>query len=94
MPPVLAVLACFAFYFVGYAFYSRYLATKIFALRADHPTPAHTMEDGIDYVPTHKLVVGGIISFIAVWLVVEAILALWRYSRSEPVESLEVVLPE
>ena len=59
MPPVLAVLACFACYFVGYVFYSRYLATKVFALRADHPTPAHTMEDGIDYVPTHKLVLFG-----------------------------------
>ena len=43
---------------------------------------------------TTLLVVGGIISFIAVWLVVEAILALWRYSRSEPVESLDVVLPD
>jgi len=59
MPPVLAVLACFAVYFVGYVFYSRFLATKIFALRADHPTPAHAMEDGIDYVPTHKMVLFG-----------------------------------
>ena len=59
MPPVLAVLACFAFYIVGYVFYSRFLATKVFALRADHPTPAHTMEDGIDYVPTHKMVLFG-----------------------------------
>ncbi len=59
MPPVLAVLACFAVYIVGYVFYSRFLATKIFALRADHPTPAHTMEDGIDYVPTHKMVLFG-----------------------------------
>ena len=59
MPPVLVVLACFAVYVVGYVFYSRFIATKIFALRADHPTPAHTMEDGIDYVPTHKLVLFG-----------------------------------
>ena len=59
MPPVLTVVACFAVYFVGYVFYSRFIATKIFALRAEHPTPAHTMEDGIDYVPTHKLVLFG-----------------------------------
>jgi len=59
MPPVFAVLACFAVYFVGYVFYSRFLATKIFALRADHPTPAHALEDGIDYVPTHKMVLFG-----------------------------------
>jgi len=59
MPPVLAVLACFAVYFIGYHFYSRFIATKIFALRADHPTPAHALEDGIDYVPTHKMVLFG-----------------------------------
>ncbi len=59
MPPVVVVLVCFAVYFVGYVFYSRFLATKVFALRADHPTPAHTLEDGIDYVPTHKMVLFG-----------------------------------
>jgi carbon starvation protein len=59
MPPVLVVLACFAVYVVGYVFYSRFIATKIFALRTDHPTPAHALEDGIDYVPTHRLVLFG-----------------------------------
>ena len=59
MSPVLAVLACFAVYFVGYHFYSRFIATKIFALRADYTTPAHALEDGIDYVPTHKMVLFG-----------------------------------
>ncbi len=59
MPPVVVVLICFTVYFVGYAFYSRFLATKVFALRADHPTPAHSLEDGIDYVPTHRLVLFG-----------------------------------
>jgi carbon starvation protein len=59
MSPILAVVACFAAYAVGYLVYSRFIATKIFELRADHPTPAHTMEDGIDYVPTHKMVLFG-----------------------------------
>jgi len=59
MPPVLAVIICFAFYAFGYLVYSRFIATKIFELRADHPTPAHTMEDGVDYVPTHRLVLFG-----------------------------------
>jgi len=40
------------------------------------------------------LFVGGIISFIAVWLVVEAVIALRRYWRSEPVESLDIAMPE
>jgi len=43
---------------------------------------------------TTLLVVGGIISFIAVWLAFEAVLALWRYSRSEPVEGLDIAIPE
>ena len=42
---------------------------------------------------TTLLVVGGIISGIAVWLVVEAVLALWRYSRSDPVEGLDITIP-
>ncbi len=40
------------------------------------------------------LVVGGIISFIALWLVVEAALALRRYWREPPVEGLDIEMPE
>ncbi len=59
MTAVVTVLACFAFYAIGYLVYSKFLAHQIFELRADHPTPAHTLEDGIDYVPTHPLVLFG-----------------------------------
>jgi carbon starvation protein len=59
MTSVLAVLACFAVYFAGYLFYSRYLAQKVFALRQDAKTPAHALEDGVDYVPTPPLVLFG-----------------------------------
>ena len=38
------------------------------------------------------LTVGGAISVIAVWLVVEAFLAVRRYRREGPVESLDVTL--
>ncbi len=44
---------------MGYKFYSRYLATKLFALRPDVATPAHALEDGVDYVPTHRFVLFG-----------------------------------
>jgi carbon starvation protein len=54
-----AVIICFALYAAGYLLYSRILATRVFAIRRDHPTPAHTREDGIDYVPTHPLVLFG-----------------------------------
>jgi carbon starvation protein len=59
MPPVLAVIVCFAVYVIGYALYSRFLANRLFELRADHATPAHAQSDGIDYVPTHRLVLFG-----------------------------------
>jgi len=59
MTSVLAVLICFAVYFAGYLFYSRYLAQEVFSLRADFVTPAHALEDGVDYVPTQPVVLFG-----------------------------------
>ena len=59
MTSVLVVLACFSVYFAGYLFYSRYLAQKVFALRADAITPAHALSDGVDYVPTKTPVLFG-----------------------------------
>ncbi|APT85491.1 carbon starvation CstA family protein [Corynebacterium aquilae] len=43
----------------GYALYSAFLGRKIFALNANYTTPAHTLEDGVDYVPTNKYVLWG-----------------------------------
>jgi carbon starvation protein len=59
MTSTLVVLACFAFYFAGYLFYSRFLAQQVFALRPDAVTPAHALQDGIDYVPTRPIVLFG-----------------------------------
>jgi len=53
------VLGAFLAYFLGYRFYSRFLATKIFALSNDRVTPSHTLSDGVDYVPTPKAVLFG-----------------------------------
>ncbi|MBT3982629.1 MAG: carbon starvation protein A [Bacteriovoracaceae bacterium] len=57
---VLAIFGIMAF-LTAYRFYSRYLSEKIFALKslADTPTPAHALEDGVDYVPCHKNVLTG-----------------------------------
>jgi carbon starvation protein len=46
-------------YFLGYRFYSKFLAEKIYDLRADAVTPAHRINDGVDYVPTRKWVLFG-----------------------------------
>lgn len=44
---------------LAYRFYGRFLATKIFSILPDRPTPAHELEDGIDYLPTNKFVLFG-----------------------------------
>jgi len=43
---------------LGYLIYSRYLASAI-GLDEHRPTPAHTVNDGVDYVPTKPLVLFG-----------------------------------
>jgi carbon starvation protein len=40
------------------------------------------------------LAVGGAITAIAVWLVIEALLAVRRYAKEPPVEELDIALPE
>ena len=46
-------------YLVGYRFYSKFIAAKIFALDANRVTPAERLEDGRDYVPTNRWIVFG-----------------------------------
>src|SRR5260370_311796 len=46
-------------YLVAYRFYSRFIATKVFALDDARKTPAVRMEDGRDYVPTNRWIVFG-----------------------------------
>lgn len=43
----------------GYLLYSRFLGGSIFRLSDNYRTPAHTMKDGVDYVPTNKYVLWG-----------------------------------
>ncbi len=59
MSPSIIVLFVFVFYFLGYKFYSKFLATKIFELRKDALTPAHRLKDGVDYVPTPPFILFG-----------------------------------
>lgn len=51
------VLAAFIAMFLGYRFYSNYLAQHVFQLDDSNITPAVEKQDGIDYVPTRKSVV-------------------------------------
>ncbi|HWZ58269.1 MAG TPA: carbon starvation CstA family protein [Gemmatimonadaceae bacterium] len=51
--------AAIATYAIGYRFYSRFIASRIFALDATRATPAVRHDDGRDYVPTNRWIVFG-----------------------------------
>ena len=44
---------------LGYRFYSRYLADRLFGLRADEPVPSIEQRDDVDFVPTSREVLWG-----------------------------------
>jgi carbon starvation protein len=49
----LAGMAC------GWFFYSKFIAAKIYQLDPDFVTPAHEINDGVDFVPTNRYVLWG-----------------------------------
>ena len=59
MNAAVATALAFVGYFIGYRLYSRYLADEVFELDDANETPAHTMTDGVDYVPTRSPVLFG-----------------------------------
>ena len=59
MTGITLVLVCSALLLCGYIFYGRYLCKKWGVGENDQPTPAHTMEDGVDYVPAPAPVLMG-----------------------------------
>jgi carbon starvation protein len=59
MNVLLLMIGCFAGYLVAYHTYGRFLAKRIFALRADAPVPSVTQQDGIDYIPAKREIIFG-----------------------------------
>ena len=59
MNGLLLLIICCVALLAGYVFYGRYLCKKWGVGENDQPTPAHTMEDGIDYVPAKAPVLMG-----------------------------------
>ncbi|GAB6167285.1 hypothetical protein JCM19992_32850 [Thermostilla marina] len=53
---VVVAIACLG---LAYLTYGRFLARRLFRFDPNRPTPAHTMQDGIDYVPTRLPVLFG-----------------------------------
>ena len=54
---ILLLVGC-GLFILAYFFYSKFVA-KAIGVDPDRPTPAHTMGDGIDYVPAHPMVLYG-----------------------------------
>ena len=53
------LVAALCTYAVSYRFYSKFIATKIFALDPARPTPALRLNDGRDFTPTNRWIVFG-----------------------------------
>ncbi len=59
MPASIVAALSLILFFIGYRYYSKYLAEKIYQLNPDFMTPAHEFNDGRDYVPANKFVLLG-----------------------------------
>jgi carbon starvation protein len=60
MNSALLTIISLSIFYLGYKFYSKYIAEKIYGLDDSYKkTPAHEFEDGIDYVPTNKHILFG-----------------------------------
>ena len=53
------LLAAVCTYAVAYRFYSRFIASRVFALDVARPTPAVRLNDGRDFAPTNRWIVFG-----------------------------------
>lgn len=53
------VTAALCTYFIGYRFYSKFIAERVMELDDTRMTPAVARNDGLDYVPTNKWVLYG-----------------------------------
>ena len=59
MQSVMIVVLGIAGMSVGWFIYSKFIAEKIYQLDPDFMTPAHELNDGVDYHPTNKYVLWG-----------------------------------
>jgi len=53
------VTAAICIYLIGFRFYATFIAKRVLRIDPTRPTPAHRLNDGLDYVPTNKYVLFG-----------------------------------
>ncbi|MFB4169536.1 carbon starvation protein A [Virgibacillus sp. JSM 102003] len=59
MSSILVAVIGILVFALGYRYYSKFVAEKIFKLDPNYVTPAHQYKDGVDFVPTNKFVLWG-----------------------------------
>ena len=59
MNTLVLLSVCLVILLCGYIFYGRWLVKQWGVGEGNRPTPAHTMEDGVDYVPAKAPVLMG-----------------------------------
>ena len=59
MNSALIAIAGLLTFYLGYRYYSRFIAHNVFAVHEDLETPAHTLRDDKDFIPTAKHVLFG-----------------------------------
>ena len=56
----LVVAACSFFAFIlAYRLYGTFISQRLFGIDPGRKTPAHTFEDGVDFVPTRRSILFG-----------------------------------
>ena len=59
MQSVMIVILGLAGMMFGWFIYSRFIAERIFKLDPSFVTPAHELNDGVDFVPTNRFILWG-----------------------------------
>jgi len=59
VPAIVVAAVVLSLFALGYVFYSRYITERVYGLDAAFVTPAHSLQDGLDFVPTNKHVLFG-----------------------------------
>ncbi len=59
MQAILVAIMGLGAFVIGYFLYSKFVAEKIFRLDPAFVTPAHELNDGVDYVPTNRFILWG-----------------------------------
>ncbi len=59
MPAIVLAIIGIVVFALGYRYYSKFIAERIYRLDPDYVTPAHRYRDGVDFVPTNKWVLWG-----------------------------------